>query len=114
MANTMQAASTMPRQHAPSAPCSQARPQQTCCTHVFLPARPGSSRSLTSLCGQVAGLQKQLGGSLDPHACFLLQRGIQTLPLRVAHQAATALALATFLQDQPQVLPGLWGSVLRL
>lgn len=52
-----------------------------------------------------------LGATLDPHACFLLQRGLKTLALRVRHQSATALALAEFLQDQPRVIsvrhPGL-------
>jgi cystathionine gamma-synthase/cystathionine gamma-lyase/cystathionine beta-lyase len=34
------------------------------------------------------------GICLDPHACFLLQRGVKTLSLRVEAQNATALALA--------------------
>src|SRR6185312_13494383 len=32
-----------------------------------------------------------LGGSLDPHAAFLLHRGIKTLALRVAYQNESAL-----------------------
>ncbi len=44
-----------------------------------------------------------LGGSLDPHACFLLHRGLRTLGLRVRHQATTALALATALEKHPAV-----------
>lgn len=44
-----------------------------------------------------------LGGSLDPHACFLLHRGIKTLGLRVRHQNGSALAIAQFLESQPQV-----------
>lgn len=44
-----------------------------------------------------------LGGCLDMHACFLLQRGLKTLPLRVRQQSANALALAQFLEKQPQV-----------
>ena len=51
------------------------------------------------------------GGSLDPHAGFLLARGIKTLALRVQAQNANALALARFLQDRPAVVavnyPGL-------
>lgn len=43
------------------------------------------------------------GGSLDPHAGFLLARGIKTLALRVQAQNANALALARFLQDHPAV-----------
>ncbi|KAL6765655.1 cystathionine beta-lyase MetC [Haematococcus lacustris] len=44
-----------------------------------------------------------LGGNLDPHAAFLLQRGVKTLALRVARQNANALALATRLQQHAQV-----------
>ena len=43
------------------------------------------------------------GGSLDPHAGFLLARGIKTLSLRVQAQNANALALARFLADHPAV-----------
>ncbi|UQA57558.1 trans-sulfuration enzyme family protein [Polyangium aurulentum] len=52
-----------------------------------------------------------LGGSLDPHACFLLQRGMKTLALRVRYQNDSALAIARFLEAHPAVLrvhyPGL-------
>lgn len=44
-----------------------------------------------------------LGGTLDPHACFLLNRGIKTLPLRVSRQNQNAMALAVFLEQHPQV-----------
>jgi len=44
-----------------------------------------------------------LGGSLDPHACFLLHRGMKTLALRVRHQNASALKLAQFLELHPAV-----------
>lgn len=54
-----------------------------------------------------------LGGTLDPHACFLLQRGIKTLPLRVAQQNRSALVLAELLDRHPGVsrvyYPGLAG-----
>jgi cystathionine beta-lyase/cystathionine gamma-synthase len=39
-------------------------------------------------------LLDHLGGALDPHACFLLDRGVKTLVLRVRQQNATALSLA--------------------
>ena len=52
-----------------------------------------------------------LGGSLDPHACFLLHRGLKTLALRVRQHNENALSLARFLQKHPAVLhvnyPGL-------
>ncbi len=44
-----------------------------------------------------------LGGSLDPHACFLLHRGLKTLALRVRHQGQTTLALARFLEGHGAV-----------
>lgn len=44
-----------------------------------------------------------LGGTLDPHACFLLSRGLKTLALRVRHQNASALRIAQFLEEHPAV-----------
>ena len=44
-----------------------------------------------------------LGGSLDPHACFLLQRGLKTLGVRFRQQCATALAVAQFLETHRAV-----------
>lgn len=44
-----------------------------------------------------------LGGSLDPHAAFLLQRGLKTLAVRVRHHNASALALARMLAAHPRV-----------
>lgn len=43
------------------------------------------------------------GGTLDPHACFLLQRGMKTLAVRVRQQNATALQLARWLAAHPKV-----------
>ncbi len=44
-----------------------------------------------------------LGGTLDPHACFLLHRGLKTLALRVGHQNRSALAIASFLEGHEAV-----------
>ncbi len=44
-----------------------------------------------------------LGGSLDPHACFLLHRGMKTLAVRMRHQNASALELARLLKRHPKV-----------
>jgi len=44
-----------------------------------------------------------LGGTLDPHACFLLHRGLKTLALRVRHQNESALKIAHFLEQHPAV-----------
>ena len=45
----------------------------------------------------------EFGGSLDPHAGFLLARGIKTLAIRVAAQNANALAMAEYLEQHPAV-----------
>ena len=44
-----------------------------------------------------------LGGSMDPHAAFLLQRGLKTLALRVRQQNQSALQIARFLEAHPTV-----------
>lgn len=55
------------------------------------------------LVSRILSLQNHLGASLDPHACFLLERGLKTLPLRVRQQNANALALARHLVQHPAV-----------
>jgi cystathionine beta-lyase/cystathionine gamma-synthase len=44
-----------------------------------------------------------LGGVLDPHAAFLIQRGLKTYAMRYSVQSATALRVARFLATQPAV-----------
>ena len=44
-----------------------------------------------------------LGGTLDPHACFLLHRGMKTLALRMRHQNRSAQSMAEFLEGHPSV-----------
>lgn len=44
-----------------------------------------------------------LGGTLDPHACYLLHRGLKTLALRVNYQNASALAIARHLEKHPRI-----------
>ncbi len=44
-----------------------------------------------------------LGGSLDPHAAFLLHRGMKTLALRVRYQNESALKIARFFEGHPRV-----------
>jgi cystathionine beta-lyase/cystathionine gamma-synthase len=52
-----------------------------------------------------------LGGSMDPHAAFLLYRGMKTLALRVRCQNESALKVARFLESHPAIVkvnyPGL-------
>jgi cystathionine beta-lyase/cystathionine gamma-synthase len=75
------------------------------------------------VCGAVIGRKaliekvthklNHLGGSLDPHAAFLLHRGLKTLALRVRHQNGSALRVARFLAEHAAVAkvnyPGLEG-----
>jgi cystathionine beta-lyase/cystathionine gamma-synthase len=44
-----------------------------------------------------------LGGSLDPHACHLLHRGLKTLAVRMPQHNRSALALAEYLEGHPAV-----------
>jgi len=55
------------------------------------------------LVDQAKAYQLHLGASLDPHACFLLERGLKTLALRVGRQNENALELAQFLAGHPKV-----------
>ena len=44
-----------------------------------------------------------LGATLDPHAAFLIQRGLKTYPLRYERQCQNAMQIAKFLEAQPQI-----------
>ena len=44
-----------------------------------------------------------LGGVLDPHASYLMLRGMKTLSLRVKQHNATAMAVAKFLEGHPKI-----------
>jgi len=46
---------------------------------------------------------KMLGGCLDPHAAYLVGRGLKTLHLRVERQCVNALSLARRLEGHPRV-----------
>ena len=62
---------------------------------------------------KIRHLLNHFGGTLDPHACFLLHRGLKTLGLRVRHQCQSALTVAQFLDGHKAVkhvaYPGLAG-----
>ena len=65
------------------------------------------------IAGAAAGSRKLLdriwvqmlkqGGSLDPHACFLLERGLKTLAIRMHTHNHNALHMAQFLESRPEV-----------
>ena len=56
-----------------------------------------------SLIKKVSNKLDHFGGILDPHAAFLLHRGIKTLFIRVKAQNQSALQVAQFLQAHPAV-----------
>ena len=60
---------------------------------------------------RIRSMRLDLGGCLAPDEAALLLRGIETLPLRMARQCATALTVATALAAHPHVVrvdyPGL-------
>jgi cystathionine beta-lyase/cystathionine gamma-synthase len=47
--------------------------------------------------------RRLLGGTMDPHAAFLLLRGMKTLAVRVERQNQSALRIAEFLAQHPKV-----------
>jgi len=55
------------------------------------------------LVAEITRKLNHLGGVLDPHACFLLHRGLKTLGVRVRHQNESALRLARFLEQRSRV-----------
>jgi cystathionine gamma-synthase len=52
---------------------------------------------------EVWGHRKLLGGILDPHAAYLLERGIKTLALRMERHNENGLAIARHLAGHPRV-----------
>jgi cystathionine beta-lyase/cystathionine gamma-synthase len=57
----------------------------------------------TDLVEKITHKLNHLGGSLDPHACVLLHRGIKTLGVRVTYQNRSALEIARFLDSHQAV-----------
>src|SRR5712664_3440592 len=51
----------------------------------------------------IHGTRTTLGGTMDPHAAWLLLRGIKTLAVRVQRQNENALRVAQFLAQHPKV-----------
>jgi cystathionine beta-lyase/cystathionine gamma-synthase len=63
----------------------------------------GAVAGSTTLIERIRHRANHLGGSLDPHAAFLLKRGLKTLALRVRYQNASTQEIAEFLHGHPQV-----------
>jgi cystathionine beta-lyase len=52
---------------------------------------------------KIMGLARVLGPSLDPRACYLLERSMKTLNVRVAAQTENAMQMAKFLDSHPDI-----------
>jgi cystathionine gamma-synthase len=52
---------------------------------------------------RVRVIQEQGGAVPSPFDCMLIMRGLQTMPLRVREQCATALKLSHYLHDHPAI-----------
>jgi cystathionine gamma-synthase len=63
----------------------------------------GAAVGSAELIGALRQSQGILGGVLDPHAAYLLERGLKTLHLRVQQQNRSAQAVAEFLETQPRI-----------
>jgi cystathionine gamma-synthase len=63
----------------------------------------GVAAGRRDLIEQIHHARTVLGGCMDPHAAFLLLRGIKTLAVRVERQNESALRVAEFLSRHPKV-----------
>lgn len=63
----------------------------------------GAIAGSRELVGRIKHKVDYLGGILDPHACFLLSRGLRTLDLRMERHNRSALAVARFLSRHAAV-----------
>ncbi|MFA5784945.1 MAG: aminotransferase class I/II-fold pyridoxal phosphate-dependent enzyme [Phycisphaerae bacterium] len=63
----------------------------------------GAVLGRTELVEKIRVLHKSMGGTIDPHCCYLLLRGLKTFPLRVERQNESTLKIAQFLEDHPRV-----------
>jgi cystathionine beta-lyase/cystathionine gamma-synthase len=63
----------------------------------------GIAAGKRDLIDQIHKVRTTLGCCMDPHAAFLLLRGIKTLAVRVQRQNESALRIAEFLSQHPKV-----------
>ena len=63
----------------------------------------GAVVGVKELISKVFSKKVHFGGSADPHACFLLERGIKTLGVRMPTHASNAAELARRLANHPQI-----------
>ncbi len=57
----------------------------------------------SDLINVIRDYQHATGSIIDPHACYLLVRGLKTAALRVEYQNASAMKVAQFLEKHPKI-----------
>ncbi len=57
----------------------------------------------SELVEQIRNLHQSMGGTIDPHCCYLLLRGLKTFPLRMKQQNRAALTIALRLEKHPKI-----------
>jgi cystathionine beta-lyase/cystathionine gamma-synthase len=63
----------------------------------------GSISGAREIIHEIRQMTINLGATLDPHAAFLIQRGLKTYHLRYERAAASAQAVAEFLEKHPRI-----------
>jgi cystathionine beta-lyase/cystathionine gamma-synthase len=63
----------------------------------------GSISGSKSIIQEIRQMTINLGATLDPHAAFLIQRGLKTYHLRYERAASSAQLIAEFLEKHPRV-----------
>ena len=63
----------------------------------------GAVTGRADLIKKITDKQNHFGCTLDPHACFLLHRGIKTLAVRMNYQNKSAQKIAQFLENHPAI-----------
>lgn len=63
----------------------------------------GSISGKKALIQEIRQMTVNLGATLDPHAAYLIQRGLKTYHLRYERAASSAQAVAEFLETHPRV-----------
>jgi cystathionine beta-lyase len=63
----------------------------------------GAALASKKLVGQIWESAIHFGGSLDAHTCWLVERSLKTIVLRVRQQNMNAMTIANFLKSDPRI-----------
>lgn len=63
----------------------------------------GAALGRSDLIDKIRDLHMSMGGTIDPHCCYLLLRGLKTFPLRMKKHNKSGLILAEFFENHPDI-----------